>query len=37
MCGGYQELAALEREGKLDAWLAGAPVAGEPVGKSTGP
>ena len=35
--GGYQELAALEREGKLDAWLAGAPVAGEPVGKSTGP
>jgi glutaredoxin 3 len=23
--GGYDELAALEREGKLDAWLAGAP------------
>jgi glutaredoxin 3 len=23
--GGYQELAALEREGKLDDWLAGAP------------
>ena len=29
--GGYQELAALEREGKLEAWLAGEPVAGEPV------
>ncbi len=23
--GGYEELAALEREGKLEAWLAGAP------------
>jgi glutaredoxin 3 len=29
--GGYQELARLEREGKLDAWLADEPVAGEPV------
>jgi len=25
--GGYDELAALEREGKLDAWLADAPEA----------
>jgi glutaredoxin 3 len=25
--GGYQELAALERQGKLDDWLAGAPAA----------
>jgi glutaredoxin 3 len=30
--GGYQELAAIERDGKLDAWL-----AGEPVIESTGP
>jgi glutaredoxin 3 len=30
--GGYQELAAIERDGKLDAWL-----VGEPVIESTGP
>jgi len=28
--GGYDELAALEREGKLDAWLANPPEAPEP-------
>ena len=30
--GGYQELAALEHEGKLDAWL-----TGDPAIESTGP
>jgi glutaredoxin 3 len=29
--GGFQELAALERESRLDAWVGGAPNAAEPA------